>query len=115
MLRRVERLGIDLDRSGVGEGELDLKLRFARTERESNRVAILFRLLRCLGDDGLAVGSPCLRRLELRAIGQVELEVVVVHLCLRWSRRVVDREQTLAVQLSTVGLETEYIGGHAEV
>ena len=69
----------------------------------------------CVGDDGLAVGSPCLRRLELRTIGQVELEVVVVHLCLRWGRRVVDREQTLAVQLSAVGFEAEHVGGHAEV
>ena len=53
--------------------------------------------------------------LDLCAGGQIELEVVIVHLRLRRRRRVTDDEQAHALHGSAVGLEANDVGGHAEV
>ena len=46
--------------------------------------------------------------------GQIELEVVIVHLRLGGRRRVVDDEQAHALHRAVVGLEAHDVGGHAE-
>src|SRR5208283_4483042 len=52
---------------------------------------------------------------NLCAGGQIELEVVIVHLRLRGSRGVSDDEEAHALHRSAVGLEADDVGGHAEI
>src|ERR1700674_5768429 len=114
VLGGIERLGIDLDLAGVGQSELQLELRFSGTEREVNRVAILLGLGRGFRADRLAVRGAGLYLFNLRAGGQIELEVVIVHLRLRGRRLVIDDKQAHALHASAVGLEADYVGGDSE-
>jgi hypothetical protein len=56
-----------------------------------------------------------LQLFNLCAGGQIELEVVIVHLRLRRRGRVIDDEQAYALHGSAVGLEANHVGGHAEI
>ena len=115
VLCRILRLGINLERSRISHGVLDLKLCFAGAEGEGDRIAILLRLRSGFGGNGLSVGSFGLYRLDLRALRQEELKVVVVHLRLRRDRSVVDGEQPLATEFVAFGFETQYVRSHAQV
>ena len=114
MLGGIERLGIDLDFASVGQSELALELRFSGTEREGDGVAVLLGLGNGPGADRLTVRSASLQLFNLGAGGQIELEVVIVHLRPCWRRGVVDDEQAHALHGSAVGLKAKDVGSHAE-
>ncbi len=62
----------------------------------------------------LAAGGHRHGLIDLRAVGQIELEVLVVHLGARRAGAVVDREQADALQLVALRLKAHHVGGDAD-
>jgi hypothetical protein len=114
VLGGIERPGIDLDLARVRQCELDLKLRFSRTQREVDRIAILLRLGHGVGADWLAIRRARLQLFDLGARRKIELEIVIIHLRLWRRRRVVGDEEAHTLHGSTVSLKANHVGGHAK-
>ena len=68
-----------------------------------------------VGGDGLAVWGAGLHLLNLRAGGQIELEIAIVHLRFGGRGCVADDEEAHPLHGSAVGLEANDVGGHAEI
>ena len=113
VLGGIERLRIDFHRAVVRKSELQLELSLSGTQRKGDGVAAFFGLGDGFGGDGLSIGRFGLHLRDFGAGGQIELEIVIVHLGDGGRGSVVDGEQANALQAGLVGLQAEDVGGEA--
>src|SRR6266852_6014844 len=114
MLSRVEGFGINAGLATVRQLETNLKQSLAWAQGENKGVSVLV-LLRNWGRvDGLPSGCLGRRVRNPGAFGQIELEVLVVHLGARRVGSVVHREQACALQLVSLGLKAHDVGGDTD-
>ena len=98
-----------------GQFEANLKQGLARTQGEDEGVTVLLFLRDRIRLERLPSRSLSRGLRDPRSFGQVELEVLVVHLGARRIGSVVHREQAGALQFVPLRLKTHDVGGDADV
>ncbi len=116
VLQGIKRFGIEIGLSGVGKRVGHLKLREAGPQRKQEGVAGLPVVL---GDgrgiNRLTAGRHSRRAYNLRAFGEIELEIVFVHLRARRLGRVLNRKHADDFELSFFRLYAHDVGDDGEI
>ena len=112
MLERIYAFGIDVGAARIGHGVENIEARFAGAQWKEERVAIL--RIRTFGNGRgihrLAASRHGLTAGYRGAFGNVELQVVLVHLGTRWLGVVDHGESALDLELALSGLEAHDVG-----
>src|SRR5208337_1030989 len=114
MLSAVESLGINAGFAAVRHVVADLERSFSGTQGKQERVAVLLFLRYWSRVDGLPTRGHCHALVDLSAVGEIKFEALIAHLGARRIRSVVHREQTNALHLAALRLETHHVGGYAD-
>lgn len=115
MLCGIEQFWIEAHLSGVRELEAHLKQGLAGAQGEIVGVTVLFFLWNRISLERLSARGFRGGIHDLRAVRQVELEVLVVHLSARRAGSIIHREQTGNLKLVSLGLKTHDVSGNADV
>ena len=92
MLERIERFGIERRFTGIQKVISDLKLSVAGPQGKDESITIFFALRTRSRLHRLTTRGHRHSLINLRAFGQVELEIVIIHLGARRAGLVIHRE-----------------------
>src|SRR6185503_7774347 len=115
MLRGIKQFGIELQVAGVRHMEGQLELSLAGAKRENEGVAVALGLRNGCGVHGLSTFGLGEAGIDLRALGEIELKILVVHLGARRLRSIVHGKQAHALKFIALCLKSQNIRRHAKL